>query len=1117
MKRKMMAMTFALILAALIFAFAGCGSKTPSGNPTDNNINKDPYVVSVSNVTPPTKTSYLEGEIFDPTGITFDSVWMIEGQKQTLSLGYGVCQNWSYRNEPLPAGTTKITFEIYGATFDVSITVRELNGSLLINSSTLRSQYSTDEEIDLTKVEVLIAEEGGAYIPLESGYSFYDNGTLIPESEWFSYSADEGEHTFTVKYLTLSETFTVEIVDSTKVITPYHVQAEESIFMYTDETQQTETDDPWSKNENYSHYSVKVSYIENYLQYGASFPETNIYDLQAVYSDKVMQSYAYVARNVPHGAENAAVSNTDDNKNYFYKFDVYVPEDGDYDLFARAQAISSTTNTHVFDINIDGKTDSGSGALIYEECSESATDSTASGGNIVSGSKGYVIEGNQRYIEGTETLDAPSYFNMYYWSTVKIATIRLTAGTHTIRLRPTGNVSMNTDYFALEKAGTSTAASDPLVINERDGSGSVIGEEDAIFIPGGEKLGDISGVPNGPFLHYTLIYLRLYDYTNLSGRSPFYMEVPITEEDISGIDYTKAGKQTATVNFTAPNGKKYTAQFNVIITDSENIGDNDDYVEPYIVSATVNTPPTKTNYIEGEIFDPEGLTFDSVWMVNGKEVHIPIDYTACDNWSHKDEPLTTDVTKITFEMQGEEFDVEITVRALTGSLLIDASSLHDRYSTTEGINLSSVKVYVAEDGDTYTSLNSGYEIYDGDTLVPASEWSSYVAETEGTHTFTVKYLSIQETFTVEVVDQSKIISPYHVQAEDSIYLYNCNIHALETEEAKSNIDLETTNRHTGKEGYSHYVLFDSYITECLNGATYPEEFEDADGNYAYVKKSVSNGAEGAAVSNTQQLENKNQSFFFKFDITVPKDGDYDLFARGLSSGSNSSDLFYINIDGETTGEEKTLRYELCSADAENSTASNGHIVSGREGDILQGNQRYKPGTTELDGTSWFNMYYWSTVKVATIHLAAGTHTIRLRPTSNLSINFDYFALEEAGTSTTDGTPVIINERDGSGSVIGENDAIYIEAGEKLSDITDIPDYDFLSHYTLLYLRIFDYTNGDKSAFYTEVPITEENITGIEYSQTGKQTATVSYTYNSSEGGQKTVEVEFTVIITNPIA
>ena len=155
---------------------------------------------------------------------------------------------------------------------------------------------------------------------------------------------------------------------------------------------------------------------------------------------------------------------------------------------------------------------------------------------------------------------------MYYWSTVKIATIKLSKGDHTIRLRPTGNAIMNTDYFSLEKAGTVTENSEPLVINERDGSGTVIGENDAIYLSAGEKLGDISGVPDGPFLHYTLIYLRVYDYTNTSGLAPFYMEVPITEENISGIDYSKTGKQTATVSFTAPSGTKYSAQFNVIIT-----------------------------------------------------------------------------------------------------------------------------------------------------------------------------------------------------------------------------------------------------------------------------------------------------------------------------------------------------------------------------------------------------------------------------------------------------------------------------------------------------------------------------------------------------------------------
>ena len=493
----------------------------------------------------------------------FNTVWMVNGKEVNIPLDYTICDSWTHKDEPLSVGVNKITFEVYGKTFDVDITVKELTGSLLINASALRSQYSTNEAIDLTKVQVFIAEEGGEYVPLGSGYSFYDNDTLVPASEWSSYVAtDEGSHTFTVKYLSLTETFTVEVVDSTKVISPYHIQAEDSIFMYEDATQQVETTTPWARKENYSHYAVNVSYIENYLQDGASFPETNKYGLEEISG----QNYAYVKTRVPHGAENAAVSNTNNNTDYFYKFDVYVPEDGNYDLFARAQATSSTTNTHVFDINIDERRESDDGALVYEQCVDGAADSTASGGNIVSGPQGYVVEGNQRYIDDTTTLDGPGWFNMYYWSTVKIATIKLTAGTHTIRLRPTGAVPMNTDYFFLEKAGTSTAESEPLIINERDGSGSVIGENDAIYLNAGEKLGDISGVPEGPFLHYTLIYLRVYDYTNLSGLAPFYMEVPITEENISGIDYSKTGKQTATVSFTAPSGTEYTAQFNVIIT-----------------------------------------------------------------------------------------------------------------------------------------------------------------------------------------------------------------------------------------------------------------------------------------------------------------------------------------------------------------------------------------------------------------------------------------------------------------------------------------------------------------------------------------------------------------------
>ena len=911
-------------------------------------------------------------------------------------------------------------------------------------------------------MQVLIAEDGGTYVPLGSGYSFYDNGTLIPESEWYSYLTDEGEHTFTVKYLTLSETFSVEVVDSTKVITPYHVQAENSIFMYTDETQQTETDNPWSKNENYSSYSVNVSYIENYLQYGASFPETNIYDLEAIYSGEVMQNYAHVKRIVPHGAEGAAVSNTEKYKNYYYKFDVYVPEDGNYDLFARAQATNPTSDTHVFDINIDERKNEDSGALIYEECSESSTDTTANGGNIVSGSKGYVIEGNQRYIEGTETLDGRGYFNMYYWSTVKIATIKLSKGDHTIRLRPTGNAIMNTDYFSLEKAGTTTAASEPLIINERDGSGSVIGENDAIVLEGGEKLGDITKIPEGPFLHYTLLYLRLYDYKNLSDKSPFYEEVPITEEDISGIDYTKAGKQTATVNFTAPNGTEYSAQFNVIITDPSDPDDLKPYEEPYLVSIGEVTPPTKTTYIEGQIFDPSGMEINSVWMVNGKETNMTLKYTACESWTHKDEPLSLGTDKITFTLYGKTFDVDITVKELTGSLLINASALRSQYSTDEVIDLTKVQVFIAEEGGEYVPLGSGYSFYDNDTLVPASEWSSYVTD-EGMHTFTVKYLSLEETFTVEVVDSTKVITPYHVQAEDSIYMYS---------DSTQKEELDT--RWTKKESVSYYVLNVSYIEELQGGEPFPETNKydlepqySSDGKLkdaAFVSKSVPHGAEGdskAAVSGTDQ----RKDYFYKFDVYVPEDGNYDLFVRAQSSNpKNSSHIFNINIDGRSDT-DGALIYEECTANATDTTASGGNIVSGSVGNVINGNQRYiDDEATTLDGTVYYNMYYWSTVKIATIKLSAGNHTIRLQPTGLILMNTDYFFLEKEGTTTTESEPLIINERDGSGSVIGENDAIYLNAGEKLGDISNVPEGPFL-HYTLIYLRLYNYTlNGLKPLY-----------------------------------------------------
>ncbi len=592
MKRKMVTAFLAVVTTVLIFALTACGNSTPP--PGTTTTYDDPYVKSVDNVTQPNKTVYYEGEVFDPDGVTFDALWIIEGQEVLIPLSYGECETWTHRDEPLTTDVTKITFTIYGCSFDVDITVRELTGALRIDASALTGRaekYNTESQINLTGVTVLHSPDGNTFSEIKSGYEIYDGDKLIPSEEWYGYvPGTEGEHTFTIKYLTLSASFTLDIVSVDSVITPYHVQAEDNAYIYDefnvyssycattgktvysgtswaawleDESYvepKTETTTKWTKTQTSNDYVVNDTYLTDNGLDPADFED-------------LATTYSYIKRGVSQGAEGSAVSNTESITGYFYKFDVTVPTDGNYDLFARVQTASTGRPIELFGINVNGEKQPDNGdELLYTSTSAEASDDT--GEYYVSGYEGSLLRGNQRYTadDGTGTLDGPSWFNQYYWSTIKIATIKLNKGTNTIRLRPTGNAHINTDYFALEAAGTSTAASEPLVINERDSSGAVLSGDAAVTLEYGEKLSDITGIPEGEiFKHYTLLYARIYDYEDIYGYSAFYTEVPITEEDITSIDYSKTGEQTVTAVVKSPKqsngtaGTSYTLTFKVII------------------------------------------------------------------------------------------------------------------------------------------------------------------------------------------------------------------------------------------------------------------------------------------------------------------------------------------------------------------------------------------------------------------------------------------------------------------------------------------------------------------------------------------------------------------------
>lgn len=110
--------------------------------------------------------------------------------------------------------------------------------------------------------------------------------------------------------------------------------------------------------------------------------------------------------------------------------------------------------------------------------------------------------------------------------------------------------------------------------------------------------------------------------------------------------------------------------------------------EPFVKSIEITNYPHKTQYIVGETFSPTGLTFNSTWDLDGEEIVIDMNYSDCDSWTHKNEPLTLDVTEIEFTLEDYTFTVPITVEEgqadlpMTGSQLILSTTVSTGSSTT---------------------------------------------------------------------------------------------------------------------------------------------------------------------------------------------------------------------------------------------------------------------------------------------------------------------------------------------------------------------------------------------------------------------------------------------------
>ncbi len=204
-KTKLTALFMTLVMATGLFAACApqADPENPGQNPGQNpsGPSEEMHVTQLIITSPPAKTEYKAGQLFDSSGMRLTAKWS-HGVDEELSPGECV----QTPDGPLAAGTTEIKFtyegasctqpikvsevEITGVTFDFSaIAPIQSLGALDLTVITVKAKYA-----DNTEEEVLSGQ-----------YEMYEGEEKIEDPAY--YDVTEGEHEITVKYDKYSDSF----------------------------------------------------------------------------------------------------------------------------------------------------------------------------------------------------------------------------------------------------------------------------------------------------------------------------------------------------------------------------------------------------------------------------------------------------------------------------------------------------------------------------------------------------------------------------------------------------------------------------------------------------------------------------------------------------------------------------------------------------------------------------------------------------------------------------------------------------------------------------------------------------------------------------------------------
>ena len=131
MKKGILLLTSLLTMTTII----GCSnvatnpnSNNPGGNNNSVYVEEEPYVTSLELLQAPTRTNYLVGELFDPSGIILKANWSHTDPYGNPMFEDDIKKNdltsWT-PNGPLQTTDTKVTVFYEGKSLDIPITVDE--------------------------------------------------------------------------------------------------------------------------------------------------------------------------------------------------------------------------------------------------------------------------------------------------------------------------------------------------------------------------------------------------------------------------------------------------------------------------------------------------------------------------------------------------------------------------------------------------------------------------------------------------------------------------------------------------------------------------------------------------------------------------------------------------------------------------------------------------------------------------------------------------------------------------------------------------------------------------------------------------------------------------------